>query len=192
MHGLPQSGAVFEGTSSQPQFTYPTTRQDRPPARHHGRLTAGRSCTPRMHGAGQDLSTPPGCRGPGDSGVQHQRRRLHLENESQRAWGSYSACIPVRAAVEGEMAIVSWRTSYDDRVALSIPADPNNPGRRSGSIEGCLPHRRLVPLPRRTSATTSGLRRTSVGPAELDRAGGNGQFGRRDFLGHGRGDRALR
>jgi hypothetical protein len=91
----------------------------------------------------------------------------------------------------GEMAILSWNTLMV-LVALSTPEDVNNPQRdefdasKPFRTDGCSFAAPVFCGNIAAYNSIVGIRRDSV------RAGGNGRYGRRDFIWHGGGDIALR
>ena len=114
-------------------------------------------------------------------------------NLNGRVPGAYQRVHPFTGQQwKSEMAIVSWNVLMAI-AALSLPADPNNPTDRPSSIrtmlfrtDGCS-----FAAPKfcgnvQAYDSIVGARRSSI------RAGGNGEFGRRDFVWHGGGDLALR
>ena len=136
----------------------------------------------------------PGCRGPRDRGYDANvdgsttgrgfflgattdtGRRVHPFTGQE--WAS-------------EMAIVSWNTLVV-LVVMSLPNDVNNPQRnefdasRPFRTDGCSFAAPVYCSSIAAYNSIVGVRRNSL------RAGGNGRFGRRDFIWHGGGDIALR
>jgi hypothetical protein len=90
-----------------------------------------------------------------------------------------------------EMAIVSWNTAIAI-AALSLPGDPKNPKRSEFDpdnpfrTDGCSFAALVYCGNIAAYNSIVGARRDSI------RAGGNGRFGRRDFIWHGGGNLALR
>jgi hypothetical protein len=134
----------------------------------------------------------PGCRGPGDS-----RYDVDVDGSTSGAnvsgpAGDYQRVHPFTGQQwTSEMAIVSWNLQMA-LVALAVPADPKNPlqtefdAKRPFRKDGCS-----FAAPFQCGSiggynSISGATRSSI------RAGGNGRFGRRDFIWHGGGDLAIR
>ena len=188
MLGLPQSWPIFEGTFTNAQFTYLTTRQDLPQPGTMG-FNGGPVCTRYEGGKTYIL---PGCRGPGDVGYNINQDGSTFGVNLNGPAGAYQRVHPFTGQPwRSEMAIVSWNVLMVIS-ALSIPADPDNPTQTEFDpndvfrTDGCsfaAPH--FCDNVQAYDAIVE-TRRSSI------RAGGNGQFGRRDFLWHGGGDLALR
>ena len=181
-----QSWPLFEGTFTNGAGTWLTTDSSKLQPGTVG-FQGGPVCT-RYEGGRTFIL--PGCRGPGDpattststappSGPTQSAtvyQRVHPFTGQQ--WAS-------------EMAIVSWNMLMAF-AALSFPEDPNHPKDNEFApndpfrTNGCS-----FAAPQYCSNVAAynsiiGARRSSI------RAGGNGQYGRRDFIWHGGGDLALR
>jgi hypothetical protein len=132
----------------------------------------------------------PGCRGPGDYGYN-----INVDGSTSGLDGlgnNYQRVHPFTGQQwASEMAIVSWNVLMVIS-ALSFPEDPNNPKDNEFApndpfrTDGCS-----FAAPQFCSNVQAynsivGARREAVF------AGGNGRFGRRDFIWHGGGNLALR
>jgi len=182
-----QSWPFFDGTFTNGAGTWLTTDSSKPQPGTTGFVRGGPVCT-RYEGGKTFIL--PGCRGPGDYGysinvdgstngpdvVGAVFQRVHPFTGQQ--WSS-------------EMAIVSWNMLMSF-AALSFPEDPNHPkDDEFAPNDPFRPNACSFAAPQYCSNPAAynsiiGARRSTIN------AGGNGQFGRRDFIWHGGGDLALR
>ncbi len=184
-----QSWPIFEGTFTNGRGTWLTTDKGRAQPGTTG-FNGGPVCTRYEGGKTYIL---PGCRGPGDVGYNRNVDGSTFGDDSVVAIpGEYQRVHPFTGQPwASEMSIVSWNILMVI-AALSFPDDPNNPKDSEFApndpfrTNGCS-----LAAPGfcgNVGAYDSivGARRSSI------RAGGNGEFGRRDFVWHGGGDLALR
>ncbi len=178
----------FEGTFVQGTVPF-TTDASRPQPGTVG-FQGGPACT-RYEGGKTFIL--PGCRGPGDPGYNINVDGSTFGDDSVVAIpGQYQRVHPFTGQQwHSEMAIVSWNVLMVI-TALSLPEDPdhpqddefapNDPFRTNGCSFAAPNYCGNVSA----YDSITGVRRNAV------IAGGNGQFGRRDFTWHGGGDLALR
>jgi hypothetical protein len=186
-----QSWPVFEGTFTDARAgggTFFTTDKSRAQPGTTG-FQGGPVCT-RVEGGRTYIL--PGCRGPGDIGYDINVDGSTFGEDNFGLPGAYQRVHPFTGQeFSSEMAVLSWNTLMVF-AALSLPADPENP--QDTEFAPNDPFRTTAcsfAAPNYCSNVQAydsviGARRSSI------RAGGNGQFGRRDFVWHGGGDLAIR
>ena len=183
-----QSWPLFDGTFTNGGGTWFTTDASRAQPGTTG-FNGGPVCT-RYEGGRTFIL--PGCRGPGDSGYDRDVDGSTFGDDNFGLPGEYQRVHPFTGQEwVSEMAIVSWNALMV-LAALSLPADPDNP--KENEFAPNEPFRTTAcsfAAPQfcgNVAAYNSiiGARRSSI------RAGGNGEFGRRDFIWHGGGNLALR
>jgi hypothetical protein len=123
----------------------------------------------------------PGCRGPGDPGYDR-----NVDGSTGDARQPFT-----NQRFRSEMAVLSWNVQTL-LVALSLPLDPDNP--RESEFDANRPFRTDGCSFAAPSFCGNIVAYNSIVGARRDsvRAGGNGRYGRRDFIWHGGGDFALR
>ena len=178
----------FEGTFVQGTVPFTTDASRRQPGTVG--FQGGPVCT-RYEGGKTFIL--PGCRGPGDYGYNINVDGSTFGDDSVVAIpGEYQRVHPFTGQQwRSEMAIVSWNLLMVI-TALSLPEDPDHP--QDDEFAPNDPFRTnacSLAAPQfcgNISAYNSiiGARRSSI------RAGGNGEYGRRDFIWHGGGALALR
>jgi len=181
-----QSWPLFDGTFTNGMGTWLTTDSSKIQPGTVG-FQGGPVCT-RYEGGKTFIL--PGCRGPRDYGYN-----VNVDGSTfgPDAFGNvYQRVHPFTGQQwNSEMAVLSWNALMV-LAALSFPEDPNHPKDtefapndpfRTNACSFAAPQ-----YCGNVSAYNSiiGVRRSSI------RAGGNGRYGRRDFIWHGGGDLALR
>ncbi len=184
-----QSWPMFEGTFTNGRGLWLTT--DRAVAQPGTTgFNGGPVCTRYEGGKTYIL---PGCRGPGDVGYNvNVDGSTFGEDSLALIPGPYQRIHPFTGQQwKSEMAIVSWNMLMV-LAALSLPGDPENPTETEFDpndvfrTDGCSYAAPQLCGNMQAYDSIVSARRSSI------RAGGNGEFGRRDFDWHGGSDLALR
>jgi hypothetical protein len=182
-----QSWPIFDGTFGP--GIWETTDKGR---RQPGTLgfQGGPVCT-RFEGGKYFIL--PGCRGPGDTGYNvHKDGSTFGDDLVLAIPGNYQRLHPFTGQQwKSEMAIFSWNLLMA-LVALSAAEDPNNP--KQGEFDPSRPFRNngcsfAQPV---WCGNVAAYQAISAVQRNTVEAGGNGRFGRRDFIWSSGGDLVLR
>jgi hypothetical protein len=181
-----QSWSIFDGTFGPGSFLTTDASKAQPGTTG---FRGGPTCT-RYEGGRTFIL--PGCRGPGDAhydiSVDGSTSGVNLSGPA----GAYQRVHPFTGQQwTSEMAIVSWNLQMA-LVAAAVPLDPNHPletefdANNPFRKDGCSFATPYLCAGIAGYQAITGARRSSI------RAGGNGQYGRRDFIWHGGGSVAVR
>jgi hypothetical protein len=183
---LIQSWSVFDGTFGPGNWLTTDTSRAQPGTTS---FRGGPVCT-RYEGGRTFIL--PGCRGPGDVHYDINVDGSTSGDDLLAAPVNYQRVHPFTGKRwVNEMAILSWNYQMT-LVAVSSPEDPDHPlqdefdARRPLRTDGCSFAAPQFCSGVRGISSLIRTKRSSI------RAGGNGQFGRRDFLWAGGGDLAIR